>query len=513
MLLDWLLALAPLLLIVILMVWFHWGAARAGPAGWLAGVAIAIIRFGAGVEVLARAQTRAFVLALDVLMIVWGAFLLYRVADQAGAIRALELALPRLTADRGMQALLIGWAFASFLQGVGGFGVPVVVTAPLLVGLGFSPLASVLTSAIGHSWSVTFGSLASSFQALISATGIPGPSLAPHAATLLGLAGLGCGYLVAHVAGGMSAVRRLALPVLAIGIVMSAVQYALATHGLWTIAGFGGGMAGLGAGLGIARLLRRNRTPDSSRPSGPPIVLALTAYMALIAITLLIQLLPAVRSSLEVVRLQLPLPGVQTARGFLSPPGTTPAIFFLRHAGATLAYASLVSYAIYRRAGLLPPRASGRILSATLRGVISPSLSIASMVSLAEVMGHSGMTDALARGLAEALGALFPLASPWIGALGAFVSGSNTNSNFLFAGLQARTAELIGVSLPWVLAAQTAGGAIGSVVAPTKVVLGVSSAGEMVEEGVVMRHLIPYAAVLIAGLSLAVFAIVRLTSP
>ena len=128
-------------------------------------------------------------------------------------------------------------------------------------------------------------------------------------------------------------------------------------------------------------------------------------------------------------------------------------------------------------------------------------------------MGHSGMTDALARGLAEALGALFPLASPWIGALGAFVSGSNTNSNFLFAGLQARTAELIGVSIPWVLAAQTAGGAIGSVVAPTKVVLGVSSAGEMVEEGVVIRHLIPYAAVLIAGLSLAVFAIVRLTSP
>src|SRR3972149_1294256 len=155
MLLDWLLALAPLLLIVILMVWFHWGAARAGPAGWLSRGALAMIRLWGRVVGLARAQPRAFVLALDVLMIVWGAFLLYRVADQAGAIRALELALPRLTADRGMQALLIGWAFASFLQGVGGFGVPVVVTAPLLVGLGFSPLASVLPSAIGHSWAVT----------------------------------------------------------------------------------------------------------------------------------------------------------------------------------------------------------------------------------------------------------------------------------------------------------------------------------------------------------------------
>jgi lactate permease len=76
-----------------------------------------------------------------------------------------------------------------------------------------------------------------------------------------------------------------------------------------------------------------------------------------------------------------------------------------------------------------------------------------------------------------------------------------------------RTAELIGVSIPWVLAAQTAGGAIGSVVAPTKVVVGVSSAGEAVEEGVVMRYLIPYAAILIAGLSLATFVILRLTAP
>jgi lactate permease len=513
MLLDWLLAFAPLLLIVILMVRFRWSAARAGPAGWLAGVAIAVFRFGAGVEVIARAQTRAFVLALDVLMIVWGAFLLYRVADQAGAIRALEQALPRLTADRGMQALLIGWAFASFLQGVGGFGVPVVVTAPLLVGLGFPPLASVLTAAIGHSWSVTFGSLASSFQALIAATGIPGPDLAPHAATLLGVAGLGCGFLVTHIAGGMAAVRRLALPILALGAVMAAVQYVLATQGLWTIAGFGGGMAGLAAGLGIARLIRRNQPPAASSSSGPSILLALTAYIALIAITLLIQLPPEVRSSLEFVGIRLPLPAVATSRGFASPAGSTPTIYLLRHAGTTLAYASLISYAIYRRAGLLAGGAARRILAATLRGVISPSLSIASMVSLAEVMGHSGMTDALARGLAELLGGLFPLASPWIGALGAFVSGSNTNSNFLFAGLQLRTAELIGASLPWILAAQTAGGAIGSVVAPTKVVVGVSSAGEMVEEGVVMRHLIPYAAVLIAVVSLAVFAVVRLTSP
>jgi lactate permease len=123
------------------------------------------------------------------------------------------------------------------------------------------------------------------------------------------------------------------------------------------------------------------------------------------------------------------------------------------------------------------------------------------------------MTDALARGLAESLGALFPLASSWIGALGAFVSGSNTNSNFLFAGLQVRTAELIGASVPWILATQTAGGAIGSVVAPTKVVVGVSSTDNNLEEGVVVRYLVPYIAILLVGLSLAAWALQRLSAP
>ena len=73
-----------------------------------------------------------------------------------------------LTADKGMQALIIGWVFASLLQGVGGFGVPVAVIAPIMVGLGFTPLSAVVVPSIGHSWAVTFGSLGSSFQVMPS---------------------------------------------------------------------------------------------------------------------------------------------------------------------------------------------------------------------------------------------------------------------------------------------------------------------------------------------------------
>jgi lactate permease len=99
------------------------------------------------------------------------------------------------------------------------------------------------------------------------------------------------------------------------------------------------------------------------------------------------------------------------------------------------------------------------------------------MVTMAVVMEHAGMTDALARGIAEGMGSFFPFFAPWIGALGAFMTGSNTNSNVVFGALQLRTAQLLGFTAAVILAGQTAGASLASVMAPTKVVVGASTAG------------------------------------
>jgi lactate permease len=149
------------------------------------------------------AHGKALLLTIDVLFVIWMAFLLFRVADEAGAIKTIGEALPHLTADRGMQALVIGWAFASFLQGVGGFGVPVAVIAPIMVGLGFPPLSAVVIPSLGHGWAVTFGSLGSSFNAMMAATGLPQDLLGPPAAIFLGIAGLGVGLMVTPQGGGL----------------------------------------------------------------------------------------------------------------------------------------------------------------------------------------------------------------------------------------------------------------------------------------------------------------------
>ena len=199
---TWLLSVLPVIVILVLMVTYKWGGSKAGATGWFTTIVIAVLFFGANMKLVAFAQIKSLLLALDVMYIIWMALLLFHVADEAGAVIVIGQSLPRLTDDRVMQGLMLGWVFASFLQGMGGFGVPIAIVAPLLVGLGFNPVQSVIMASLGHGWAVNFGSLATSFQSLLAVTGLTGELLAPAAAVLLGIASFGCGMLVAYVGAG-----------------------------------------------------------------------------------------------------------------------------------------------------------------------------------------------------------------------------------------------------------------------------------------------------------------------
>ena len=241
------------------------------------------------------------------------------------------------------------------------------------------------------------------------------------------------------------------------------------------------------------------------------LLVAISGYAILVVVTLSIQLIPAVRSGLSQLVIRVDFPEVSTTAGFVTPAGPGRTIPLLRHAGASLFYASVLAYLVYRQAQLYKAGALRRIVEGTVRRVMSSSVSIVSMVAMAVIMESSGMTDTLARGLAEGTGAVFPLISPWIGALGAFMTGSNTNSNVVFGALQLRTAELLGFAAPIILAAQTAGAALASVMAPTKLVVGASTAGMAGKEGEVMRAMLRYTIPLLVLISLlaAIFAMLN----
>ena len=252
---NWLLAAAPILVVLVLMLGIRWGGSKAGPAGWLAALLVSTLFFGAGAELLAYAQLRALLLAVYVLYIIWAALLLYHMVNEAGAIEAIGSQLTNLTRDQGKLVLLLGWTFGSFLQGASGFGVPAAVVAPLLVGLGIPAGRAVMIALVGHAWAVTYGSLASSFLALIAATGQSGADLTPWTAAMLAVAGYGCGAALLWAVGGLRGwLREFGLWAL-LGTLMGGVQFLFAWLGFYTIASFLAGLAGLGL---IILILRRN---------------------------------------------------------------------------------------------------------------------------------------------------------------------------------------------------------------------------------------------------------------
>ncbi len=495
-LVNWLLALSPVLTVLGLMVGAGWGGSKAGSAGFLVALALALTAFGGDANLVLVAIGKSVLLAIDVLYIVWMALFFYNVTNEAGAVALIGRSLPRLTSDRAAQSLLISWVFVSLLQGVGGFGVPVAVVAPLLVGLGYTATQSVIMASLGHGWAVTFGSLGTSFVALTAVTGLPGETLAHDVALILGLACLISGALVAYVSAGWSGFLR-SIPMLGIvGAAMGLTQWWIASNGIWTLGATSGALAG--ALVGVVYVLSplhrgsTNRTRSARDDRGRSLVLALAAYVILLVMAFAVNLIEPLEHLMDSVLIQFEFPAVATSFGWAVPAESGRAISVFGHAGAILFYAGLIAFLLYRAAGYFDSSTVWRdIWSKVRKSAIKSTVSILALVAMASLMSHTGMTQIIARGISETFdAAIYPLFAPFIGTLGAFMTGSNTNSNVVFGALQQETASLLGLSVPIVLAGQTAGASLGSVLAPAKVIVGCSTVGLGGQEGPVIRRML-----------------------
>jgi lactate permease len=521
-------AATPLLVVLYLMIGRNWGGSKAGPAGYFTAIVISLAVFGADLELLLVALGRAVLLALFVLYIIWMALLLYHVVNDAGAIKVIGHELPSLASDKASQALLLGWVFGSFLQGASGFGVPAAVVAPLLVGLGFAANPAVVIALVGHAWAVTFGSLGSSFFSLIAATGEPGTKLAGPSAALLAVACLACGFAVLWETDRMQAVRRRWTPLRGVGRVMAGVQIGLALLGLWSLAAFGAGIAGL---LVLILDLRygifdpsswrnhlQRRGSGISQPQPPrtqsldrsALTRALVPYLIMTIIIVLGQLV--FNEPLSVFKLDLQFPEVATSFGWITGAGPGRSISLFGHAGALLLYTCILSFLWFKVKGTFgrDDTYSGKeIVKKTVKGALKSTIGIFTLVAMAVTMQHAAMTQILAEALSAGTGPVFPFLSPFIGALGAFMTGSNTNSNVVFGNLQLETATALGLAAAIILAAQTAGGAIGSLFAPAKVIVGCSTV-EGAEDSKVLRRAVGYGLTIIAILGLITWLVLAI---
>lgn len=498
-----LLSLSPIGVLLALMLWRKWGGQQAAAAAWFCAIILAVLFFGGDPVGLAIANSKGLALALFIVLIIWSSVFLYNIVAASGGMAAISRRFSTLTGSPVGQSLLLGWVFSGFLQGVAGFGVPVAVTAPLLAAQGVPPVSAVAATLIGHSWSVTFGSMGSSFFTLQLVTGLPAAPLAHWTAVILLIPILLTGFGVCAVVGGRRGVREGLWPVLATGSVMAGVQWLAATGGMPQAASFVAGVAGMAV---MAFVLRhrsigcREDAPCPEQHDAHHFWTAFSPYIFLIALMLALQL-PAVKELAARLRMGWSYPVHETIAGHLVPPEKMyGAISLISHPAPILLAASVFAIVAYSFRHVRP--SLRRCLSVTARQCIPTTITTALLLMMAMTMNDVGMTSALATGIAALSGKAFPFLSGFIGALGCFLTGSNTSSNVLFGTLQVQAAKAAEASPLIVAAGQTAGGSLGSAIAPAKVILGTTTLSLSEEEPAVFRLALRQTLIILLALGL-----------
>ncbi len=511
-LLHWLLALLPILVLLVLLVFFRWKGPQAGPVSMFTAWLVALAFYRTPFDTLAVASGKGVWDAIFILYVVWPALLLYKVADQAGAFEALRIGIRRFSRDRLFLVLAFGWVFVSFLQAIAGFGVPIAVAAPLLLAIGVRPLYAVAIALIGHAWANMFGTLAVGWLATLQVVDLQSATeTAFQTAILLWIPNLLSGFVIAWLFSRMDGIRHAWPFILIISLVHGGGQLLLV---LWNpvVCTFISSTVALAALYPISRwkrfqeerdvesrIMRKQEKEQEEKPV-MGLAMSLLPYIVLAVSIVIGSGIPQIESYLERVEVGLSFPPTSTGYEVTAEPEEPYSPFsVLTHPGTYLLLAALIGWAVYRVRGFYRKAAEkkeGGIWSGMVDSAIPASIAVTSFLVLSKVMDDSGQTSVLALGISEFSPPLvYAFFASWIGVVGAFITSSNTASNILFAPLHDTVAQVEqGLSQSTLIAGQSTGGAIGNAIAPANIILGTSTTQQSGKIGEILKLTLPYAA-------------------
>ena len=528
-----LIALSPLIVVGILLVGLRWPAKHAMPVGYAVVVLLALSIWGIAPVTVAAATVEGVIIAIGLLYIIFGALLLLATLTESGAILTIRSAFTSISPDRRVQAIIIGWLFGSFIEGASGFGTPAAVAAPLMLALGFPAMAAVMVGMIIQSTPVSFGSAgtpilvgvfggltgSSTVDAHIATLGMTLPDYLAHVAVRVAMIHATAGTLIPLIlscmltgffgrrrsfAEGLEVWKFAIFAAFAMTVPYVAVAVLLGPE----FPSLLGGLIGLAVVVTAAQrgFLMPDRAwefapraeweknwmgnvdPEEELARDRPamgLVRAWVPYL-LVALFLVLTRVPF-----------LPLQAWMSGQAIRWPNifGTpiTGSIQYLYLPGFIFLVVVFSTYLIHRMTAA-HIFASWRVASGQIFGA---GVALLFALPLVRVFINSGpnfntsglesMPITLAEGAASLAGGAWPFFSPWIGALGAFIAGSNTVSNLTFSLFQFATAESIGVYPALVVAAQAVGGAAGNMIAIHNVVAAAATVGLMGQEGAILR--------------------------
>lgn len=527
-----LVAFSPIVAAAILLVGLNWPAKKAMPVAFALTVAIALTFWDMSANRVLASVLQGFGITISVLWIVFGAIFLLNTLKHTGAITTIRNGFTDVSADRRVQAIIIAWCFGSFIEGASGFGTPAAIAAPLLVAIGFPALAAVLMGMMIQSTPVSFGAVGTPIIVGVN-KGLDTHNITE---TLISNGSSWDVYLqqiTASVAITHAIIGTL-MPVLmammltrffgknkswteGLDILPFAIFSGLAFTVPYALTGVFlgpefpsliGGLISLALVVTAAKkgfLVPKSQWDFPEEKSWPAewlgslkidieeikakpmgLALAWTPYVLLAVI------LVASRVSSEFKSL---LAGVSLSfNNILAETGISTAIQPLYLPGGILVFVALLAVILQSRSATPLIKAFGES-SKTLIGagfvlvftIPMVRIFINSGVNGAELASMPVTTANFAAGL---VGDAFPALSATVGALGAFIAGSNTVSNMMFSQFQFEVAQTLSISSVMIIALQAVGAAAGNMIAIHNVVAASATVGLLGQEGTTLRKTI-----------------------
>lgn len=524
------LALLPIVSVAVFLVILRWPASRAMPLAYVVAAGLALFWWQVPATKVAAASFVGLVIAAELLYIIFGAILLLNTLDQSGALNRIRQTFFDISADRRIQAIIVAWLFGSFIEGSAGFGTPAAICVPLLVALGFPPMAAVVSGMIIQSTPVSFGAcgtpiLVGVSRGLKTVTDVT-PELQNAISWRVALLHMIGGTLIPlfvvcmltrffgrnrSIREGLAAWRF----ALAAAFAMTVPYFLVARFLSPEFPSIIGGLLGLTVMIPLAKaglLMPKepawdfepksswptdwspdpggNASAKDTAPNGETetrqtigLLMAWLPYL-LVAVFLVITRLP-------VLRIQTWLKAQSFEFSNILETGINKVVTPLYLPGSVFIVVSMATFFLHR----MTPREYGKALSKSARTTLLASVALVFTVPMVQVFLNSDggaaqfppMPDALATGVAKLTGGTWPLFSTFIGGIGAAVAGSNTISNMMFSAFQYQVATEINVDPLWIVALQAVGGAAGNTICVHNVVTASAVVGLFGQEGRIIR--------------------------
>lgn len=475
-----------------------WKAALAGVA---LGAVIALAVFRMPPAILAGAVAHALVFGvLRVVLNLAAAVFVYDLVVESGRLKDLSNSICAISGDRRIQVLLVAFGFSAILEGTGGGGAPVAISAAILMGLGFKPFDAAVFGLLGNTVPVVYGGMGNPVRTLAVVTGLTEAAVSQMLGVLLAPLALLVPACLVWRDSGTKGIRE-AWPAILVSGGSFALIFFLGARFL-DIA-LVAVISGAGCIAATAAFVRLRGGSPAGAPYGS--VRAWLPFLLLIAFIILWGI-PAVKRALDATTLRIPVPGLHMM--VVRQPPVVPApqaeaavfdIAWLAGSGSAALLSGLVAGPLLGLGFRKTCAVFGRSVYRIREGIVA----ILGMLSLGFLTRYSGMDAVLGLALVNT-GPLFPFFGTILGWLGVLITGTNAGSNALFGSLQTITARNLGLSELLMASANAAGGVMGKMVNAQSLVVGCAAAGITGREGDLFRTLLRYSLALAAIVGLIV---------